>query len=279
MAGTWLQGAIWSPIPYCGVAPTPETLLGRWNLDPSLIAALALLFAAYLLGRRSLADARPSRTANRLAIAGWAVGALALISPLCPLSVSLFAARVGQHMVLTLLAAPLIALGRPGATIAAGLGLGWRPARSSLALPAALALAAMLWVWHAPGPYAATFESPFIYWMMHITTFGSALWLWCEILNRRANGASFAAAAFSMIQMGFLGALITLAAEPVYAPHRLTTAAWSLTQLEDQQLGGAIMWVPGIGVFLAVLSVIAWRALKPLLDDGRAGGPAIGRAA
>jgi putative membrane protein len=68
--------------------------------------------------------------------------------------------------------------------------------------------------------------------------------------------------------MGLLGALITFAERPVYAPHRLTTAAWGLTQLQDQQLGGAIMWVPGVGVFLAVMSLIAWRGLRPWFGAG-----------
>jgi putative membrane protein len=277
MAGTWLQGAIWASIPYCGTPPAPEALWRRWNLDPVLIVVLALLFAVWLQGRR-VAAADAGRWPARVAVAGWTIGALALISPLCPLSVSLFSARVGQHMVLTLVAAPLIALGRPGAALAAGLGLEWPRARHSQALWAALAFAAMLWFWHAPKPYALTFESPLIYWMMHITTFSSALWLWCEILNRPTGVAGVAAAVISMLQMGFLGALITLSGVAVYAPHQLTTAAWGLTQLDDQQLGGAIMWVPGITVFLVVLSVLAWRALRPLLDEN-APEPVVGRLA
>lgn len=277
MAGTWLSGVIWAPIPYCGAPPAPADLFHRWNLDPVLIVVLALLFGAYLLGRRAL-ERVPHNWTGAAAIAGWGIGVLALISPLCPLSVSLFSARVAQHMLLTLVAAPLIALGRPGAAMAAGLGMPPPQSRSSGALPAALAFMAMLWVWHAPAPYAATFASPLIYWLMHVTTFGAALWVWCEILNRPAGPAGLAAAALSMMQMGFLGALITLAATPAYAPHRLTTAAWGLTQMEDQQLGGAIMWVPGVGVFLVVLGAIAWRALKPLLaEDGAE--PAVGRAA
>jgi putative membrane protein len=278
MAGTWLAGIITNPIPYCGTAPSPDSLLRRWNLDPVLITILAATFAVYLRGRRRIAADEASPWPGRLALAGWAIGVFALISPLCPLSVSLFAARVGQHMVLTLVAAPLIAIARPGAAMAAGLGLRWPSPTRSYALPASLAFMIMLWVWHAPAPYAATFASPLVYWLMHVTTFGSALWLWCEILNRRPGIAGFAAASLSMVQMGFLGALITLATRPAYAPHQLTTAAWGLTQLEDQQLGGAIMWVPGLGVFLVVISLIAWRAMRPLLDEQGRSEPAMGPA-
>ncbi len=59
--------------------------------------------------------------------------------------------------------------------------------------------------------------------------------------------------------MGFLGALITFASRPFYAPHLLTTAAWRLTPLQDQQLGGAIMWVPGCIVFLVISTLILWN--------------------
>jgi putative membrane protein len=67
----------------------------------------------------------------------------------------------------------------------------------------------------------------------------------------------------SSVQMGFLGALITLASRAVYTPHALTTAAWGLTPLQDQQLGGLIMWVPGCLVFLA----FALLAMAPVLSD------------
>jgi putative membrane protein len=80
-------------LPYCGTPPSPETLLSRFNLDPVLIAALVAAATLHWLYRRS-------REGGYLAGAGWAVTTLALISPLCALSVSLFAARVGQHMLL-----------------------------------------------------------------------------------------------------------------------------------------------------------------------------------
>jgi putative membrane protein len=53
--------------------------------------------------------------------------------------------------------------------------------------------------------------------------------------------------------MALLGAFITLSPRPLYAPHAGTTLAWGLTQIEDQQLGGLLMWVPGGLVAVAVL--------------------------
>lgn len=205
-----------------------------------------------------------------LAFVGWyftglAVTAAALISPLCALSVALFSARVGQHMVLALLAAPLVAAGRPAEAFAAALrvGVGRWTARPGYATAM---FAAVIWFWHAPGPYAATFESVSVYWCMHLSVFASALWLWSTLIDHGAGVLAPVLAGFiSSVQMGLLGALITLAPRALYAPHALTTTAWGLTPLQDQQLGGSIMWVPGCVVFLAV----AMCGLRRLLGQPR----------
>jgi putative membrane protein len=182
--------------------------------------------------------------------AGWLVALIALISPLCALSVALFSARIGQHMALTLVAAPLMAR-----------GLAFVGPRSPMA--AATAFLALLWFWHAPLPYAATFASSVIYWAMHLSLIGSAVWLWAQLLEGPPSPARLAAAVVSMVQMGLLGALLTLAPRALYGPHQLTTAAWGLTPLQDQQFGGALMWSPGGLVFLAVALAIGQRWLAP----------------
>lgn len=257
--------------PYCGAPASPEAFWSRWNLDPVLVAALVTLAALYALGamrldRRSPADpGAPVRREQAAFYVGWTITAVALVSPLCALSVSLFSARVGQHMLLVLVAAPLVAIGRPFAALG---GLIARPGvtrqRSPLQPPllASAAFAGLLWFWHAPGPYAATFSSTFVYWSMHISLFGAALWLWSG-LDRTLAGSMrvVGAGVISSVQMGFLGVLITLAPRAIYTPHALTTGAWALTPLQDQQLGGAIMWIPGCLVFL----MVSMLALGPAL--------------
>jgi putative membrane protein len=255
-----------APIPYCGLPPAPAELWARWNLDPVLIAGLLIIVALYAW---VAASARRQRHATALwrevlFYIGWATTAAALISPLCPLSVSLFAARVGQHMVLTLIAAPMVAAGRPFVIIPSL----WGGGRAALNEPASTAplwaaalFALLIWFWHAPAPYAETFRSTPIYWTMHITVFGSALWLWASLLDASVSKAMHVvfAGLISSVQMGFLGALITFAPRTLYTPHLLTTAAWDLTPLQDQQLGGAIMWVPGCAVFLIISTLILWQ--------------------
>jgi putative membrane protein len=248
------------PAAYCGAPPSPAELWARWNLDPALILALIAVFAFYLVGARRAGLVRARRS---LFAVGWTATGLALISPLCALSVSLFAARVGQHMFLTCAAAPLVALGRPAAA-ARALFTGRRPAVPSPVpaswaawspLVAATVFAGALWYWHTPGPYAVTFASVTVYWLMHVTLFGSALWLWSALLDHadQSLAAGLAAVFLTGLQMSLLGAVITFASHPLYAPHMLTTAGWGLTRLEDQQLGGALMWVPAGVIFVGAL--------------------------
>ena len=191
----------------------------------------------------------------------------ALISPLCALSVSLFSARVGQHMILLLVAAPLLALARPRRGFGS-FACQERPkpfwiGGSMSQLMASATFSGILWVWHSPAPYAGTFANPFIYWAMHLSLFGAALWLWTSIFEGERAGSfrSIATGLFITVQMGLLGALLTLAPRPLFTPHLLTTMAWHLTPLEDQQLGGVIMWVPGCGIFLWVALRNLWCSL------------------
>jgi len=229
---------------YCGAPPTPGELIHRFNLDPVLIGVLVAV--AFLHVRHSLRTGRSAATTGL----GWAIATAAFISPLCALSVSLLAARIGQHMILVLIAAPLIASTLPD----------WRFRGSVRSLwGASVAFFVFLWFWHMPVPYGWTFRSTSIYWTMHLTLFGSGIWLWSELIGHAPQRAAMvlAAGTLTSMQMGLLGAVITLSSWPMYAPHFTTTWAWGLTPIRDQQLGGVLMWVPGALLFL-------WAALRSL---------------
>jgi putative membrane protein len=173
------------------------------------------------------------------------VASAALISPLCALSVSLFSARVGQHAVLLLIAAPLIAYALPAPAR--------RYERPALWI-SACAFFFALWFWHMPAPYDATFDSTAIYWAMHFTLFGSGLILWRALIHHSAAVTAdvLAAGIFTSMQMGLLGAVLSLASRPLFYPHLIAPYSWGMTPLQDQALGGVIMWVPGIALFLWV---------------------------
>jgi putative membrane protein len=229
----------------------PGALLGRINDDPVLIVLLALVAAAHVL---SIGSGRGRREA---AAAGWLIAGVALLSPLCALSVALFSARVGQHMILLLVAAPLIALGAP-----TGLS------RKRLLWPGTIAFFLALWFWHMPLAYDATLASTPIYWAMHLSLFASAILLWTMLLghSRDQAVAALSAGMITSVHMGLLGAVLTFSSRAWFAPHFATVQPWGFTPLSDQQLGGVLMWVPGCALFLLVAlrsSLSLWRALEP----------------
>lgn len=231
--------------PYCGVGPAPAEIAGRWNFDPIVMGLLALSALAYAVHRR-----RGGEGGDLLVAAGLAVLAIAFVSPLCALSSALFSARVVHHALLIAVAAPLLAFGLPGRGLAPPLSM------------AVVAHALALWIWHAPEPYAWALSHDAAYWLMQASLFGSAFAFWRAV--RRAGGIAAAGALLlTMMQTGLLGALITFAAAPLYAPHLLTTQAWGLEPLADQQLAGLIMWAPMAGAYLAVALALVGRSLAP----------------
>jgi putative membrane protein len=227
--------------------------LPHCDFNPVLIGALALLASIQL---KYAQDPR----ARSCALYGWWIAAAALISPLSALSVSLFAARILQQMILVLIAAPLIARAWPLAVI--------DPERSRSVWPMWLSAGAFfvaLWFWHMPGAYDATLSSPYLYWTMQGTLFGSSILLWRELLQHRAEqtGDILAVGVLSSMQMSLLGVVLVLAPWPLFFSHLTTTAAWGFTPLQDQQLGGALIWVPGMLLFVWA----ALRSLKRLWDN------------
>jgi len=140
-----------------------------------------------------------------------------------------------------------------------------------LALAAATAVQALVfWVWHAPAAYSWALSHDGAYWLMQLSLLGSAMIFWAAVLRASAP-AAVAALLATMVQMGLLGALITFAGQPLFAPHLTTTAAWGLTPLADQQLAGLIMWAPAAGVYLLSALVLLGRWLGA---EGVAGAPA-----
>lgn len=236
--------SIWTP--YCGPGPGPDEWLARWNPDPVLIAALALAAAALLWRARGRGRA--------LGLAAVAVLAVAFVSPLCALGSALFAARTVHHVLLVAVAAPLAAFALP-------------PVRRGRLAPATAAQAAVFWAWHAPAAYGWALSVDAAYWLMQASLLATAVWFWAAV--RRATApAAVAALLLAMVAMGLLGALLTFTGQAVYAPHLLTTAAWGLTPLEDQQIAGLIMWAPAAAVYLVAALVVLGRRIGP---DARSG--------
>ncbi len=232
-------------IPYCGAAPQPWELAGRWNLDPALLAALALGAAGLLLWRRGAAP-------RWLIIAALGLLIVAFVSPLCALASGLFSARTVHHLILTSLAAPLLAWALPA------------PGRPRLLVWTGASVL-VFWLWHLPGAYAAALSSDAVYWLMQLSLLGAAVGFWLQVRAASAPAATLGLAGV-MVQMGLPAAVLTFAPQALYAPHFTGPQAFGLTSLEDQQLAGLILWVLGAAPYLLAALARMYGALE---GDGR----------
>ena len=220
--------------PYCGPPPTPEVLLRSWNFDPWLISALIALAASGTVVLACDPERRGKPVCFGLALAALII---AFVSPLCALSSALFSARVAHHLLMISVAAPLLAAAFPAPGPAAG--------RRLVSLVGLQMVAVGLW--HAPTLYAAALGSSLLYWVMETTLLATAVLAWRDLLRRETLPLAAGFAHLAVIAlMGLLGALITFAPVPLYAPHALTTGSFGLSAIEDQQLAGLLMWVPAI---------------------------------
>ncbi|OLL28096.1 CAAX protease [Burkholderia sp. SRS-W-2-2016] len=208
-----------------------------------MLAALAAIAFVLVSGR-----AANSR-------AGWAALALmaiVFVSPLCALSSALFSARVTHHIILIAAVAPLLALAFPLPR------LSYPPL-----VPVVAAHAVIVWLWHAPGPYAWGLSSVPGYWLMQLSLLGSAWLMWRNIFSPALpTGPALIALVTTIGHMGLLGALIVFAPVPLYVAHFATTAAWGLTPLADQQLAGLLMWVLAMIPYLAAGLSLVWSSLR-----------------
>jgi putative membrane protein len=264
---------------------TPASLWAAWSWEPGVVLTLlitAILYAVGLARLWSINVGVGIRRWEASAFAvGWLAAGLALVSPVHALGGSLFAAHMAQHELLISVSAPLLVLGRPLIPFVWALPRSWRPRVGGLALrtpissgwqvltrpSVAFALHAIaLWAWHLPGPYQGTLTSEMMHTLQHVSFIATALLFWWTIFGARRSTLGYGGAVFYLfataLQTGALGALLTFAPTLWYPVYTSTAALWGLTPLEDQQLGGLIMWIPGSIPYLVAALVVFVRWLR-----------------
>ena len=259
---------------------------GAW-----IIAALTLAAVAYAAGIARLWSAsergRGIRPGEASAFAaGWLVLAVTLLGPLDAWAGRSFAIHMAQHEALMLVAAPLLVRGRPLAVWAWALSgasrapthrwltqSAWRHVWRTFTRPlgATLLQLAALFAWHVPAWFDRAVAHAGVHALQHASFLAAALCFWWAVQNGRTartrprvvSGIAIACMFVTMLATGALGALLTFASVPWYHVYA-DGGAWGLSALEDQQLGGLLMWVPG-GV--AYLGAALFHAARLLAHD------------
>lgn len=244
-----------------------------WTLNPILLIGLALVLGAYLYAVRPLRQKLDAPVVGRGQIiwfvAGWLTLVVALVSPLDHLGDEyLFSAHMVQHMLIAVLAPPLLLLGMPS----------WL---ADLLLPTATIRAAVrwlshpivtfglfegdLWLWHSPQLYDLTLQNDTVHIIEHLTFILLGVLFWMPILSptrfapRIARSFGILYLFLAGLPMVALGALITFSSAALYQPYVAAPRMWGISPLTDQQLGGLIMWVPTSAPYFIGMSILFFK--------------------
>jgi cytochrome c oxidase assembly factor CtaG len=253
---------------------TAWKLLLLWEFEPSIVIGCAFLLALYLYAVRF------QLTGKALVYAlGVLVIFLALVSPIDVLGDDyLFSAHMLQHMMLGTIAPPLLIAGLPAAMVQTWLRFPLIARLESILGYASLALiigVATFWIWHLPYLYNIALENEKLHAIEHLLFIASGVILWWPVLKPVPQGrlTPLGAIIYLLIAASLgtlLGIIFTVADTPFYSFYdhpkdetgalHLIREEWGLTQLDDQKLGGAIMWEPMGAIFLWVMmaKVIQW---------------------
>jgi putative membrane protein len=266
-------------------APAPQLpqVLFAWRFEPIAVVTLIGAGAAYVWAVRRVDRAHPrnrhQRRRTAFFLSGLAVIGIALLSPIEAYEGLLFSVHMVQHLLLELVAAPLLLAAGP---ITLALRAATPPVRRGLlrvlhsrairvlSFPviAWVLFAAVNWGWHFSTLYDDALEIPALHYLQHASFLGAALLFWWPVLGadpspwRLPHPARLLYLFLAMPQNSFLGVAL-MSTTTVLFPHYVTNGrTWGPSPLEDQQLGGVIMWVVGDVCFLAGMAVVValWMA-------------------
>lgn len=259
-------------------APRLSDLWMRWELDPLFLLLTGGSIWLYIWGVRRVNRAHPKSPFPprrvRYFIAGFAVLAFAIVSPPASYDTVLFSVHMWQHLLLTMVAAPLILLGAP---ITLTLRVASPRLRRNVLLPilhsrvvravsfpvvAWLLFAATMWLSHYSPLYDDALENTWIHRFEHLIYLLAAMMFWWQAIGldptpwRMNHPIRVLYVFLQMPQNSFLALSIYGSSHVIYKHYETLGRTWGPSPLADQQQAGIIMWVAGDLLFLAALSVV-----------------------
>lgn len=246
-------------------AQTPAWSFDLFELVPVLLAGSLYGFGLMRMRRHSGRLTAIAPVTPVLFASGLLLAALLLVSPLDGLTERFLSAHMVQHFGLMLIAAPLIALGRPALVCLWALPKSGRIAFARLRSSAVgrlgrqlfspfgawLVYFLMLWLWHSPPLFARALAHEPVHALQHLSFLGAALLFWTVVTQGpRGEGraASMVAIFATAVQSCVLAALMTMSSIRWYPFY--SEGPFTLSAFEDQQLAGLIMWVPCCAIMI-----------------------------
>ena len=269
--------------------PVPLYDWRRWESHDSTIIGLGVLaiLYAYALGPYRH-RAAPLEKVSGWQIASFATGLvatfLALNGPIHDLSDTyLFSVHMVQHLMLTQLTPPLLLLGTPAFALRPLTRPRWvQIVGRALSRPVvAFTVYSLSFTgWHLQPAYDLMMRNHAVHIVTHLQFMVTAMIMWWPILSplpefpRMSPGGTMIYLFLIGIPMMFVAALITLADVVLYPWYSAAPRVWGLSPLDDQKLGGLIMWVPGGLFYWVVMTVVffAWVRAERAADVQEAAG-------
>ena len=281
------------------MTPVLDAALRSWPFEPWLTASLAVTACVYFRGWRIYHRRDPVRwDYSRLASFFCGLGAIfvALASPLEPFTSLLLSVHMVQHLLLVMVAPPLIWLGAPLLPMIRGLpepvrtywvaplfGISWLR-RTVVWLahpgPALVLFVLTTWAWHSPGLYDLALRSPAWHYAQHACFLISALLFWFPVVRPYPVRVLwplwllFPYLILADLSNTALSALLTFSDQVLYSHYSTVPRIGGGTALSDQAAAGVFMWVPGSAAFLLPLFAIG---LRLLFGDGEGSRPPVSR--
>lgn len=237
-----------------------------FSFNPFIWLALILLGAGYFYATGIIEQRDPEAVRPRQLwcfLGGLFIIFVALQSPIDKYADNAFWVHMIQHLLLILAAPPLLLLGTPAAFIAP---LTKRPAL--LSVVRVLVHPGVAWlvstgtflIWHIPSLYNTAVLDAKVHALEHLSFLLTALLFWWPVFSpspllprlSRANQVGYLA--LSCQPNVVLGAVLVFASHAYYGVYAGALQLNNINPLADQQIGGAIMWVPGNVVYLAIMS-------------------------
>src|SRR5580700_825235 len=266
--------------------PVAAAVLASWSLDLKTVGLLLAVAALYLRGWLHLRAELPRKyTTGRLAAfaGGLVVILLALVSPVDAFADMLLSAHMIQHLLLIMVAPPLLLLGQPVLPLLRGLPrwifkdalgpfLGWRELKevggaTVHPIVSWFTFAIVIIVWHLPRFYELALHSQAWHQGEHACFFWSAMAFWWPVIGVWPTHPVWPRWAMipylmlaDLVNTG-LSAVLTFSDHVLYTSYQLAPRLWGISALDDQAAAGVIMWVPGSIAFLVPAVVLGMRAL------------------
>jgi putative copper resistance protein D len=261
--------------------------LSAWEIDPTPTIGACVAGVVYWGAWRRLRRQRRGTVWPPAYPVAFAGGLLLILiaadGPPDVLSDSSFSAHMAQHLVIQLVAAPLLLLGAP-VTLLLRADPRWlprrtlvhalrsRPARTaSHPLFAFAVFGAFLVGSHLTALYGLALEQAWVHQLEHVAYLITALLFWWPVIGtdparRPSHPVRLLYLFLIMPVMAFLGVAITSSERVLYPYYATHTPPWGATAIQDQHLAGVLMWESGM---LAILPALAAVLLGWLSQEDR----------